>query len=1291
MKAVWRLSPLFWSVICLAGSLWNHRALSQGIIPEENATGTQININRSEINIEGGIISEDGANLFHSFQEFGLDANQIANFISNPEINNILGRVVGGNPSVIHGLIQVLGGNSNLYLINPAGFVLFPGSSINVPGDFTLTTATGVGIGDNWLNAFGVNDYQSLVGEPTSFAFDFPTSGTIINAGRLEVEAGNDLFLIGGSVFNTGTLTARGGNVAIVHVPGESLVRISQPGQLLSIEIDPPRDNQGQIVPFTPQDLPALLTGIEGSEATGLIVNEDGTVQSVVSGEVIPTDAGTYRNLGIINPDPLVYPPVETSSTSDDADSESENSDTPTGNGIETPDSDEDGSEDNEDTDSDSDDDVAQGNDEDNNTDDGNIGGELSDGEGGSDDGGNPDDNNNGVEDSDSDDDVAQGNDDDNNTDDGNIGGELSDGEGGSDDGGNPDDNNNGVEDSDSDDVAQGNDDDNNTDDGNIGGELNDGEGGSDDGGNPDDDNNGVNNPNAGDDVADGNQGDNNTDDGNIGGELNDGEEGSDDGGNPDDNNNGVEDSDSDDVAQGNDDDNNTDDGNIGGELNDGEGGSDDGGNPDDDNNGVNNPNAGDDVADGNQGDNNTDDGNIGGELNDGEGGSDDGGNPDDGNNGVNNPNVGDDVADGNQDGNNTDDGNIGGELDNGNNSLDNPNIGDELADGNQGDNPDNGNNGLDNPNVGDELAGGNQGDNPDNGNNGLDNPNIGDELAGGNQGDNPDNGNIINFPDTTNTPQQQDEPNNFVIEPNIPDTRNNEPNNLIIEPNTPDILITEDNSDELASIPESINPIDIIQPPSSPREVIQPIANSNTNTLETNSTLSSVERSFTNEFINYYKLDNPPSTVTIADARDSLSKIEDATGVKAALIYVFFVPTASPDMEPGNLKSDTGDASEGLKQASIGFANYSQSRLRSLPANSVNQDNLQLEILVVTAQGETKQVLVSNATQEKVLRVAQQMRQSVTDVRQKDAYLAPAQQLYQWLIEPIKAELESKEIDNLVFMMNRGLRSLPLAALHDGNQFLVEQYSLAIMPSLSLTSTDYRNIKDTTVLAMGAEEFTNQSPLPAVPTELSVITENLWQGSSAFLNEMFTRDNLKQTRAQILNQNLDSQPFGIIHLATHAQFRPGKPSNSYIQWWDGRLGLNELPNLNLGNPPVELMVLSACRTALGDHDAELGFAGLAVQAGVKSAMGSLWYVSDIGTLALMTKFYEQLKVAPIKADALRQAQLAMLRGDLSVDNGELITSNGNIPLPEELKEQGNADLSHPYYWSSFTMIGNPW
>jgi CHAT domain-containing protein len=123
----------------------------------------------------------------------------------------------------------------------------------------------------------------------------------------------------------------------------------------------------------------------------------------------------------------------------------------------------------------------------------------------------------------------------------------------------------------------------------------------------------------------------------------------------------------------------------------------------------------------------------------------------------------------------------------------------------------------------------------------------------------------------------------------------------------------------------------------------------------------------------------------------------------------------------------------------------------------------------------------------------------------------------------------------------------------------------------------------------------------------------------------------------------------------------------------------------------VELLVLSACRTALGDEQAELGFAGLAVQAGVKSALASLWYVSDEATLGLMSQFYEQLKSAPSKAEALRQAQLAMLNGQVRIESGNLRDARGVVRLPAALAGLQDKQLTHPYYWAAFTMIGNPW
>jgi CHAT domain-containing protein len=369
------------------------------------------------------------------------------------------------------------------------------------------------------------------------------------------------------------------------------------------------------------------------------------------------------------------------------------------------------------------------------------------------------------------------------------------------------------------------------------------------------------------------------------------------------------------------------------------------------------------------------------------------------------------------------------------------------------------------------------------------------------------------------------------------------------------------------------------------------------------------------------------------------------------------------------------------LNSQSIGVNQLAQQPAQR-PENPKPQPNDQLELVVVTAKGTPIRKRVQGATRKQVLKAATDFRSQVTSFRRTRGYMDSAQQLYKWLVAPLETDLKAREIQNLVFLMDGGLRSLPVAALHDGTGFLIERYSVALMPSLSLTDTRYKDIKGSQVLAMGAAKFTDQKPLPAVPVELSTITGTLWQGKS-FLNNDFTLTNLKQAREQ--------NPFGIIHLATHGEFQPGAPSKSYIQLWDTKLHLDQLRQLGWNNPPVELLVLSACRTALGDEQAELGFAGLAVLAGVKSALASLWYVSDQGTLGLMTEFYEKLDSVPIKAEALRQAQLAMLKGQVRLEDGKLRTTRADIPLPPELAQLGNQKLDHPYYWSAFTLIGNPW
>ncbi|MCT7984666.1 filamentous hemagglutinin N-terminal domain-containing protein, partial [Laspinema sp. A4] len=278
--------------LSLCGTIAIQPTHAQSIIPGTD-TQTQVTPNGNTFNIEGGMLSDDGKNLFHTFTKFGLSAGEIANFMSNPQIQNILTRINGGNPSIINGLIQVTGGQSNLFLMNPSGILFGSEASLNVSGSFMATTADRMGFAGSdsvqWFDAKQTNLYSSLVGSPSQFVFSIPEAAAIVNAGNLGVGPNQNLTLLGGSVINTGTVSAQG-NLIMAGVPGQSLVRISQVGHLLSFEVDPyllPIAS-GQFISrgnyFNPQSLPELLAGEGSTHATGVQLNSDGTVTLTGSG-----------------------------------------------------------------------------------------------------------------------------------------------------------------------------------------------------------------------------------------------------------------------------------------------------------------------------------------------------------------------------------------------------------------------------------------------------------------------------------------------------------------------------------------------------------------------------------------------------------------------------------------------------------------------------------------------------------------------------------------------------------------------------------------------------------------------------------------------------------------------------------------------------------------------------------------------------------------------------------------------------------------------------------------------
>ncbi|MDJ0508462.1 MAG: filamentous hemagglutinin N-terminal domain-containing protein, partial [Crocosphaera sp.] len=266
----------------------NYPSLGQSIVPAKDGTGTVVNQEGNRFDIDGGSLSVDGQNLFHSLEKFGLDANQIANFLANPQIRNILTRIVGGDASLINGLISITGSNANLFLMNPNGIIFGPDVQFNLPADFTATTATRIGFNNNhWFNAFGENNYQLLMGDPSQFAFDLAEGGSLINAGNLRVQEGHNLTLIAENIINTGTINAPGGNLTIAAIPGSNLIRISQPGNLISLEIIDPRQTNSQVLEIKPQDLPTLLT--EGSETLRLNITTNSKPGTVLTSGTLNT------------------------------------------------------------------------------------------------------------------------------------------------------------------------------------------------------------------------------------------------------------------------------------------------------------------------------------------------------------------------------------------------------------------------------------------------------------------------------------------------------------------------------------------------------------------------------------------------------------------------------------------------------------------------------------------------------------------------------------------------------------------------------------------------------------------------------------------------------------------------------------------------------------------------------------------------------------------------------------------------------------------------------------------
>jgi CHAT domain-containing protein len=273
--------------------------------------------------------------------------------------------------------------------------------------------------------------------------------------------------------------------------------------------------------------------------------------------------------------------------------------------------------------------------------------------------------------------------------------------------------------------------------------------------------------------------------------------------------------------------------------------------------------------------------------------------------------------------------------------------------------------------------------------------------------------------------------------------------------------------------------------------------------------------------------------------------------------------------------------------------------------------------------------------------------------------HLPVAQQLYDWLVRPLEETLTRSGVETLVFVPDSVLQNVPMAALHDGEQYLIQQYSVALTPGLQLLETRPLSSQRLSMLKAGLSEARGGfSPLPGVEEEISQLQSLIPQGD-VLLNQDFTSDRFESTVAAL--------PAPIVHLATHGQFS-SQLEETFILTWDGRMNVGELSQILRTTSqdqenPIDLLVLSACQTAVGDRRAALGLAGMAVGAGARSTMATLWQVDDAATVALINAFYAQIAVeGTTKAEALQRAQQSLI----------------NDPV-----------YRRPYFWSAFVLVGS--
>lgn len=310
---------------------------------------------------------------------------------------------------------------------------------------------------------------------------------------------------------------------------------------------------------------------------------------------------------------------------------------------------------------------------------------------------------------------------------------------------------------------------------------------------------------------------------------------------------------------------------------------------------------------------------------------------------------------------------------------------------------------------------------------------------------------------------------------------------------------------------------------------------------------------------------------------------------------------------------------------------------------------------LLVSLGGSLKQFVVPVSAEVLTTKI-RAFRMTIED-RSRKNYLAEGQQLYQWLIAPFEQDLDRAQVRTLVFVPDGPLRTIPMAPLHDGTRFLIEKYALAVTPGLTLTDPHPINRVQVKLFSAGiSESVQGYPPLPNVPKELQAIAA-LYGGPSV-LDDQFQLGKVEGA--------LKEEPFSILHIASHGTVGRDVQS-SYILAYDEKITMDRLSQLvglyRFRDTPLELLTLSACETAAGDDRAALGLAGVAIKAGARSALATLWFIDDAATSDLIAEFYRQLQQPDrSKAVALQQAQLSILK---------------------------DPTRAHPTFWAPFLLINN--